>query len=200
MSYDATDSVLPRCTRLESLTLHNNCPPAASLGLSQLHTLRGLSFAVVPAATIVAALPRLHTLHINNVRADFSVAAFFDELLPRLRSFHLQGKWPKAGENETEMTDAMPPLPLLDDLKWAGWSVHVPRQLMGARPSTLNTSDVDLLKWLQAADGAGADSAVSVVASPLARVRALTLRLGQTPPPRRRSWRGCCARRPSSGS
>jgi hypothetical protein len=79
MGYDATDSVLPRCTRLESLTLYDwiDCPPAAWLGLSQLHTLRGVSLAAVPAATIAAALPRLHTLHLNNDRdVASSVAAF----------------------------------------------------------------------------------------------------------------------------
>jgi hypothetical protein len=52
---------------------------------------------------------------------------------------------------------------------------------VGARPSTLNASDVELIEWLRAADGVGADSATAT--SPLARVRALTLRLeGETPP------------------
>jgi hypothetical protein len=184
MGYDATDSVLPRCARLESLTLYDwiDCPPAAWLRLSQLHTLRGVSLSKVSAAAIAAALPRLHTLHLNNGHGEFSVAAFYDELLPRLRSFGLHSTWPKMSEG-TEVADGvadMPPLPLLDDLKWAGWDPHLPRQLMGARPSTLNISDVDLVMWLKAADGASAESPTAT--SPLARVQALTLRLGRTPP------------------
>jgi hypothetical protein len=188
MGYDATDSVFPRCTRLESLTLHNwnSCPPAAWLGLSQLHTLRGVSLSAVSATRIAAALPRLHTLHLNIIHGgEFPVAAFYDELLPRLRSFHLQGKWPKTSEDGTEMTDVplpLLPLPLLEDLKWSGWDAPLPRQFMGARPSTLNISDVDLIELLEAGDHrASADSPIAT--SPLACVRALTLRLaGWTPP------------------
>jgi hypothetical protein len=111
---------------------------------------------------------------------DFSVAEFFDELFPRLRSFHLEGAWPETADG-TDVDGYAIPLPLLEDLKWCGWRViNVPRQLMGARPSTLNTSDEALVEWLQIAHGAGADSAT--VSSPLGRVRALTLRLGDTQP------------------
>jgi hypothetical protein len=108
---DATDRILPRCTRLESLTLVNwrNCPLAAWLGLSQLHTLRGVSLTTIPAAVIAAALPRLHTLHVNNEHGEFAVAAFYDELLPRLRSFGAQYGWPKTNEG-TEVVHVPPSL------------------------------------------------------------------------------------------
>jgi hypothetical protein len=51
---------------------------------------------------------------------------------------------------------------------------------MDARPSTLDIIATSLAEWLKAADGASADSPTA--ASPLARVRALALRLGGTPP------------------
>jgi hypothetical protein len=175
--------VLPHCRRLESLTFCDifwKCPPAAWLGLSQLHTLRGVSFCDVPAAAIAAALPRLHTLHLHHDEeyVDFPVAAFYGELLPRLRSFHLEGRWPTTGE-EPEMAD-VPPLPLLEDLNWRAGRVNLPRRLMGARPSVLNISGVVLFEWLKTGDIAGSDSAAST--SPLARVRALTLRIARTLP------------------
>jgi hypothetical protein len=167
-------SVLPRCTRLESLTFHNwsRCPFTAWLGLSQLHTLRGVSLSGVPAAAVAAALPRLHTLHLQHDgnAVDFAVAAFYDELLPRLRSFHLEGAWPKA--NDEARLASVQPLPLLEDLTW-GCDVGIPRRLMGARPSTLDIVDAALVGWLRAAHGA---------ASPVTRVRALTLRFEDSPP------------------
>jgi hypothetical protein len=58
----SNDRLLARCTRLESLTYANRYEPNAWLGLSQLHTLRGVDLCVVSVATIAAALPRLHTL------------------------------------------------------------------------------------------------------------------------------------------
>jgi hypothetical protein len=186
--------VLPQCTRLESLTFHCCryhalltqlvCPPAAWLGLSQLHTLRGVSLADVPAATVAAALPRLHTLYLNHAhdRGDFQVAAFYDALLPRLRSFGLTGPWPdpSAGGAEDTAADVPPPLPFLECLQWAG-NVNLPRPFMGAQPSTLDALHGDLVDWLQVADGTGADSPPAA-ASPFARMRALTLRLGGLPP------------------
>jgi hypothetical protein len=175
---DHATRALPQCNRLESLTLHgwSDCPPAAWLGLSQLHTLRGVSLRDVPAATVAAALPRLHTLHLNETfDGDFSVAAFYDELLPRLRSFHLTGPWPRTSD-EQEMAHA-PPLPLLEDLTWRTWGFDkLPRQLMSARPLIINIHRTDLVAWLKAADGMGADSPAAT--SPVARVRALTLRFG----------------------
>jgi hypothetical protein len=183
--YDLSDyahEVLPCCTRLESLTLDDwrDCPPAAWLGLSQLHTLRGVSLSVVPAAAIAAALPRLHTLHLDHRddRDESELVGFFDELLPRLRSFRLEGLWPEPSD-ETEMVN-VPALPLLEDLKWYSWRVPLPRQLMRARPSTLDVTDMDLVAWLEAADGATADSPTAT--SPLACVQALTLRRGMMPP------------------
>jgi hypothetical protein len=152
---------------------------AAWLGLSQLHTLRGVSLTEVPAAAI-AALPRLHTLHLNHTKLSssaFPVAAVFDEVLPRLRSFRLVGTWPEPRDG-TEVAD-VPSLPRLEDLKWCG-SSDLPRQFTGARPSTLFISGADLVTWLKATDGAVADS--STVTSPLACVRALTVRLGIQPP------------------
>jgi hypothetical protein len=56
--------------------------------------------------------------------------------------------------------------------------MRLPRRLMGARPSTLDISEVALVEWLQAADGIRADSQTS----PLARVRALTLSFRSLPP------------------
>jgi hypothetical protein len=179
MTSDA-DRVLPLCTRLSSLTLSGwwSCPPAAWLGLSQLHTLRGVSLAAVPAAAIAAALPRLHTLHLKHdvTRFDFPVAAFYDELLPRLRSFHLKGSWPETSDR-TQIAD-VPALPLLEDLGWRCWMTNnLPRRLMGALPSMLDISHEDLAVWLKAIES-------PTVASPLARVRTLSIRLGVTKPER----------------
>jgi hypothetical protein len=52
---------------------------------------------------------------------------------------------------------------------------------MGARPSTLDVTDVDLVAWLKAADGASSNSPTPVT-SPLACVRALALGLRCRPP------------------
>jgi hypothetical protein len=54
--------VLSTCTRLELLTDVSNYKPSVWLGLSQLHTLRGVDLRQVSIAAIAAALPRLHTL------------------------------------------------------------------------------------------------------------------------------------------
>jgi hypothetical protein len=184
-SDDGLKHVLPRCTRLESLTLYAlpYCPPDAWLGLSQLHTLRGVRLAEVPAASIAAALPRLHTLHLNHERAysAYSVAAFYDELLPRLRSFRLEGAWPETSDETEVVSSSVLPLPLLEDLMWFRFEVmSLPTPLVGARPSTLDSFDVDLVQWSEAADNSGPDS--PPVTSPLARVRALTIRLdGELP-------------------
>jgi hypothetical protein len=170
----AVGRAIPDCKRLESLTLQGwwSCPPAAWLGLSQLHTLRGVSLRDVPAAAIAAALPRLHTLHLYHRFDDveFSVDPFFDELLPRLRSFHFVGAWPEPSD-DAEMAAAVPPLLLLEDFKWRGWGAKLPRRFMGARPSTLSVSDVDIAEWLN-----DASSESPTGTSPLARLRALTLK------------------------
>jgi hypothetical protein len=185
---ERVDHVLSRCTRLESLTLQSwwCCPPDAWLGLSQLHTLRGVSLCDVPPATIAAALPRLHTLHVRHEMfrhrlggANFAVDAFYDELLPRLRSFHfLEGPWPEASDDgEVPM-----PLPLLEDFKWrAGEVNNLPhRRFMGARPSTLSICYRDLLEWLRGVDDALSHSPAAT--SPLTKVGALTVKLERTLP------------------
>jgi hypothetical protein len=51
---------------------------------------------------------------------------------------------------------------------------------MGARPSTLNISDVDLVEWLKFVERASSSSLTDT--SPLFRVRALSLRFEDTPP------------------
>jgi hypothetical protein len=140
-----------------------DCPPAA--WLSQLQTLRGMSLCDVPAAAIAAALPRLHTLH-HVGPVDFRVAVFYDELLPRLRSFGLEGSWPET--DGTEMAD-IPPLPLLEDFTWPAERVEtsLPRRFMGARPSTLKICNVALAGWLKAVDDANSGS--PTVTSPCGR-------------------------------
>jgi hypothetical protein len=73
------------------------------------------------------------------------------------------------------MADVLP-LPLLDDLMWCCYeTTTLPPQLLGARPSMLDTFDMDLINWLEAADDSGHEP--PPVTSP--RVRALTLRLSQ---------------------
>jgi hypothetical protein len=176
----STRCALPRCTQLESLTFRSwfACPPAAWLGLSQLHTLRGVSLCGVSVPAIAAALPRLNTLHLDHIaNVEFPVAVFYDELLPRLRSFRLEGRWPKTSVGR-EVSDVLP-LPRLEDLKWRGDEI-LPCRFMGARPSTLDSSLADLVEWLNDADGAGADSATAT--SPFGRMRALTVELGAKPP------------------
>jgi hypothetical protein len=143
-----------------------------------LHTLRGVSFSDVPAAAIAAALPRLQTLHVNNADANFAVSAFYDELLPRLRSFRLVGAWPET--SDTTMAADVVPLPLLEDLKWPDGDVHLSRGFMAARPSMLNISNATLVEWLKAADDA--DPGLLTATSPLVRVRTLTLRFEETDP------------------
>jgi hypothetical protein len=157
------------------------------LGLGQLHTLRGVSLVEVPAADIAAALPRLHTLHLNHRdRGDdddddddddeqppvkFPVAPFFNELLPRLRSFHLTGAWPETTDDGTDGTKTayLLPLPRLEDFKWQSGS-PIPRGFIGARPSTLDIDDQALNEWWKAVEGD--------FGSPFARMRALTLLVG----------------------
>jgi hypothetical protein len=180
------DCVVPACARLESLTLLSwwSCPPAAWLGLSQLHTLRGVSLSAVPAAAIAAALPRLHTLHLKHdvARFDFSVDAFYEDLLPRLRSFGLKGSWPETSD-QTATADVLQ-LPLLEDLTWRGWEAnHLPRRFMGARPSQLDVSYEDVAVWLNVVPWTDPDSPPAVT-SPFARVRQLTIRLGVRTPER----------------
>jgi hypothetical protein len=135
--------VLSRCTRLEVLTCVYAYPPAAWLGLSQLHTLRGVSLNDVSVAAIAAALPRLHTLTLNCHRAPGappSVAGFFTDLLPRLRVFCFSGAWPWM-QAAPESAGEIAPLPLLEELVWQAEYCSQPevlREFLGARPRLLH--------------------------------------------------------------
>jgi hypothetical protein len=122
----------------------------------------------VSVAAIAAALPRLHTLHASNSRRnyDFAVAEFFDDLLPRLRSFHFEGWWPEDERTAVSSSPpSPPPLPRLRDLKWMGrddnqeWGpIALPCGFMGAEPVSLHLC----LPW-------------SATGGPFARVRDLWL-------------------------
>jgi hypothetical protein len=79
---------LARCKRLESLSVMYVDDSSIWLGLSQLHTLCDVDLAQVSFAAIAAALPQLHTLKAVGYRDDpVEAAAFFADLLPRLRVF-----------------------------------------------------------------------------------------------------------------
>jgi hypothetical protein len=159
------------CPRLEVVSIRG-CPPAAWLGLSQLHTLHHVNLARVTFAAIAAALPRLHTLHIrHDYSAPFSVDVFFDDLLPRLQSFHY---WPP-------QEGPLQPLPRLEYLQWqpryecavfgALMASPLPRGFLSARPLTVDFPVTDIEVWLSAA---WPDVAL-VSESPLSRVRVLTV-------------------------
>jgi hypothetical protein len=129
-------SALARCTRLESLTDASCYTPAAWLGLSQLHTLRGVDLSKVPTAAIAAALPRLHTLKAHSHSEEpAQVAGFFTDLLPRLRVFDFQGRWPEAQELPAS---TVAPLPLLQELVWNASRGVAPREFLGAQPTVLH--------------------------------------------------------------
>jgi hypothetical protein len=161
-------SVLSTCSRLEVLTDVLNYKPAVWLGLSQLHTLRGVDLNQVSMAAIAAALPRLHTLvahgwfpihtRTGTDGAVASVAGFFADLLPRLRVFHFSGTWPE--KNAAQSASAPPPLPGLDELVWQnnyipGTSVTAHRGFLGAQPTVLHAP---ITEWLTGcgAPGGGA--------------------------------------------
>jgi hypothetical protein len=179
---DKCADALARCNQLTRLTCADRYPPSAWLGLSQLHTLQGVSFYSVSVAAIAAALPRLHTLHASGGRWGDSaaVAGFYDDLLPRLQSFHFAGWWP-----EKSGAPALSPLPLLHDLNWKGsvddeenWIEEpraLPNEFYGAQPESLHAtlfSIAERLTEVEAADGheSGADRF-------LARVRDLWIGL-----------------------
>jgi hypothetical protein len=131
---------LAGCARLEIFTGACYYDPALWLGLSHLHTLRGVNLGKVAVAAIAAALPKLHTLEAYGYCDDpAQAAAFCTNLLPRLRVFHFEGRWPKAQEQPAASTVA--PLPLLEELAWNLSTPHAtiaPRELLGAQPTVLD--------------------------------------------------------------
>jgi hypothetical protein len=113
--------------------------PAVWLGLSHLHTVRGVELSKVSVAAVAAALPKLHTLGAFGPCDDRAEAAtFFTELLPRLRVFHFSGRWPDV---EQPATTAVAPLPLLQELEWSPFETVAPREFLGAQPTALHAPD-----------------------------------------------------------
>jgi hypothetical protein len=174
--------VLARCTRLEVLTCADAYPPAAWLGLSQLHTLQGVHLNRVSLAAIAAALPRLHTLTSFGTAAKArSVAGFFTDLLPRLRVFHFKGAWPRTtNTSELASTVAPLPLPLLEELIWQDRSPQstVHRGFLGARPLLLHAPYELIAEGLPEQGGAVDEGPTSAFS---ARVRELRLLAGTAP-------------------
>jgi hypothetical protein len=157
------DRALASCTRLESLTSARLYDPAAWLGLSQLHTLRDVDLGVVSVGEIADALPQLRTLHafvstryVLRYVSPAAVAGFFECLLPRLRVFHFNGKWPK-GDGFNAPYERVPQqrLPRLQELVWQGTPIDsdLLTGFIGAEPLVLHVPDTAITAWL-AADNA----------------------------------------------
>jgi hypothetical protein len=160
------NEAISRCTRLECLLHVGTFPPAAWLGLSQLHTLLGVELNVVSIATIAAALPRLHTLGLTtrygaSVTAA-AVAGFFETLLPRLRVFRFHGYWPVGGAPPATPSQA---LPLLQELVWEFDSddLDIVNAFAGAQPLVLCAACSALVDYAAKGQAKG----------PLSRVRDL---------------------------
>jgi hypothetical protein len=145
-------SALPSCTRLESLTGASAYDPAVWLRLSHLHTVRGVDLVYVSVAAIAAALPKLHTLGAFNYCGDSAqIAGFFTNLLPRLRVFHFEGRWPDVQEQPA--ASAVAPLPLLQELVWDVSSDIAAREFFGAQPTVLHAPYAMISQcWLGAVD------------------------------------------------
>jgi hypothetical protein len=148
-------SALASCTRLESLT-GASYHDAVWLGLSQLHTLRGVDVGEVSFAAIAAALPKLHTLQAFGYTDDPAQGAdFFTHLLPRLRVFHFTGSWPDAQE---QPVSTVAPLPLLEELVWdlsTQYESIAPREFLGAQPTVLHAPYALISQsWLGGGDAA----------------------------------------------
>jgi hypothetical protein len=176
---DAADRALALCTRLECLSSAALYTPASWLGLSQLHTLRGVDLCVVSMSTIATALPRLHTLDATLDTRDpplAAVAGFFEDLLPRLQVFNFFGWWPQA-ETDERMSSPRE-LPFLRELVWECSSTErqVLRGFMGARPSKIHTSHAMIASWVTTDEGRTVEEGEEAVNSgPLARLRDLCL-------------------------
>jgi hypothetical protein len=149
-------SALACCTQLVSLTSAYSHDPAVWLGLSQLHTLRGVNLGAVSAAAIAAALPKLRTLTAFGCEGPSQTACFFTDLLPRLRIFHYDGSWPDAQEQPPASFVA--PLPLLEELVWeltCESESFTPREFLGAQPKVLHAPYALISQcWLGEVDGA----------------------------------------------
>jgi hypothetical protein len=167
---EEVSSALARCTRLESLTGAYAHDPAVWLGLSQLHTLRGVDLGKVSFAAIAAALPKLHTLTAFRCEDPATAADFFTDLLPRLRSFQFNGSWPEALAEQPTASTNIAPLPLLQEFTWYFPDDTIaPREFLGAQPTVLHAPFALISQcWL---DGARVD----VSAGFLARVRDLRI-------------------------
>jgi hypothetical protein len=150
---DEVSSALACCTRLESLTGASSYDPALWLVLSHLHTLRGVDLRKVSLASIAAALPKLHTLKVFGYCNDPTQATLFcTNLLPRLRVFHFEGRWPDVQEQDVS---PVAPLPLLEELVWdvSHFESAAPRELLGAQPTVLH-APYDLISqcWVGGVD------------------------------------------------
>jgi hypothetical protein len=171
---ELSDRALAQCTRLESLS-HARCfTPSAWLGLSQLHTVDGVSLNTVSVQAIAASLPRLHTLDAffrgSSDSSSASVAGFFAVLLPRLRTFRFFGEWP-----QDEISQPAP-LPQLRELHWIGrCSSGVAFGFMGAQPAVLRATPA-MVRLLM--NDVGTDETAP---RPLARLQELTLAHGAAP-------------------
>jgi hypothetical protein len=132
-------SAVAGCTRLESLTRAYAHDAAIWLGLSHLHTLRGVDLSKVSTAAIAAGLPKLHTLEAFGYCRDPAQAeAFCTDVLSRLRVFHFEGQWPNAQEPPVV---TVAPLPLLEELAWNlsnPYETIAPHELLGAQPMVLD--------------------------------------------------------------
>jgi hypothetical protein len=110
----------------------------------------------VSAAAIAAALPKLHTLTAFGCEAPDQAACVLTDLLPRLRVFHHNGRWPEAQDT----TSTVAPLPLLEELVWelsCNAENFAPREFLGAQPKVLHAPYILISQcWLGEVDGASA--------------------------------------------
>jgi hypothetical protein len=145
---EEVSSALARCTRLEILTGACAHDSAVWLGLSQLHTLRGVHLDHISVTDIAAALPKLHTLEAFGLCTTAEAAVFVTDLLPRLRVFQFEGDW--WGVQPSRV--AVAPLPLLEELVWIITDQPeniVPCEFFGAQPTLLHASYASISRcWL----------------------------------------------------
>jgi hypothetical protein len=177
---DGADRALGCCQRLESLTNARYYDAKVWLGLTHLHTLRGVDLGAVSVAAIAAALPRLHTLAaFISAKSDppvphTAVAGTFEVLVPRLRAFHYSGPWPLE-ENQAPAAIMPQPLPLLQELVFiCPTDYFVARRFIGAQPAMLQMPHAALTDMLLAAPLVAGGATYR----PLARVRDLSLAPG----------------------